>query len=419
MLRAVRFIVIAAIFLLLAWWIGGIPGTLTAQSGTYTVETSVPAALLILFLIAVLFTVLLRVIGGLRRAPGGFGAWRGNRRQRLGEIATQRGIVALAAGDAAGADAEAGRARKLLGEAPLVLLLTAEAARLAGKHDVATAAFEKLTAHEDMAFLGHRGLLRHHLAQGNHDTAAAHAQAAEQKYPGSAWLRRKRLEIAVKKQDWPAALRLTAQPAEVAALATAAAGIAEARKAVGFAKQAVRADPTLAPAVVAYADALRKIRRFGAARRALIAGWRQAPHPLIAENFIAAFPTPIERAQTVTELVAANPGHPESELLLAQTSLAAQLTGEARRHAAAAIAAGLTDGRAAAVLAALGDKPDAPATPAPVWLCTECHTSHAEWAPACPNCRKPGTLVWKTTGTALTPAPGDSLTVRASGPALA
>jgi HemY protein len=204
----------------------------------------------------------------------------------------------------------------------------------------------------------------------------------------------------------------------VAALAPAAAAKAEDRKAVGFAKQAVRADPTLAPAVVAYADALRKIRRFGAARRALIAGWRQAPHPLIAENFIAAFPTPIERAQTVTELVAANPGHPESELLLAQTSLAAQLTGEARRHAAAAIAAGLTDGRAAAVLAALGDKPDMAATPAPVWLCTACHTSHAAWAPVCPYCHKPGSLAWKTTSTALVPASGDSVTARAAGDSL-
>ncbi len=48
-------------------------------------------------------------------------------------MATQRGLVALAAEDAVTAQAEAGRARKLLGETPLVLLLTAEAAQLGGR----------------------------------------------------------------------------------------------------------------------------------------------------------------------------------------------------------------------------------------------------------------------------------------------
>jgi HemY protein len=402
MLRAVRFLVVAALVLVLAWWIGTIPGTLTAQSGSYTVETSVPAAILILVLIAAFFTVLLRVIGGLRRAPGGFGSWRGARRQRLGEIATQRGIVALAAGDAVAADAEAGRARKLLGETPLVLLLTAESARLAGKPERANEAFQKLTAHKDMAFLGHRGLLRHHLAEGDHDTAAGHAVAAEKSYPGSAWLKTKRRDIAVKQGDWPAALVLAATPAEVAALATAAATSAsDDRKAVGYAKQAVRAAPGLAPAVVAYAEALRKIRRLGAARRALVAGWGKAPHPLIAESYLKPFATPIERAQTVSELVAANPGHPESELVLAQTALAARLTGEARRHAEAAMAAGLTDGRAAEVLVALGDARQAATGTPPAWICAACHSSHAAWAPACPHCHQVGTLNWRATGTAL------------------
>jgi len=405
MLRAARFLIIAVLFLALAWFIGSIPGTLTAQSGSYTVETSIPAAILILFLIAVLMTVLLRVIGGLRRAPGGFFSWRGARRQRLGEIATQRGLTALAAGDAAAAQAEAGRAYKLLGETPLVLLLTAESNRLAGNHDQADAAFQKLTAHKDMAFLGHRGLLRHHLALGNHDTAHAHAAAAEATYPGSSWLKRKRLDIAVAKNDFPAALRLAHNPLEVAALATAAATQTEnPRKAVAYAKQAVRADPTLAPAVVAYAEALRKTGRFRAARRALAAGWAKAPHPAIAESFLRPFQTPIERAQTVTELVAANPTHPESELLLAQTSAAARLTGEARRHAQAAIAAGLTDGRAADILATLGDNPAtlvSPTATPPAWICSACHTSHAAWSPACPDCKKTGTLAWRATGTAL------------------
>ena len=212
MLRAVKFLLIAAVLLVLAWWIGGLPGDVTAHVGQYTVETSTPAALLVLFLIALFFFVLLRVIGGIRRAPGGLSAWRGGRRQRQGELATQRGIVALAAGDAAAARAEAGRARKLLGDTPLVLLLVAESARLAGQAEQAQAAFSQLTRHKDMAFLGHRGLLTHSIAQGAHDEAHAHALAAEDAYPGSHWLRGQRLELAVRQENWAGALALTKAP---------------------------------------------------------------------------------------------------------------------------------------------------------------------------------------------------------------
>jgi HemY protein len=400
MWRTARFLLTAIILLALAWWIGNLPGTLTAQSGVYTIQTSVPAAIVMIGLLVWLLLVALRVAGGVKRAPGGYFSWRGARRQRLGEIATQRGIVALAAGDAAAAESESGRARRLIGETPLVLLLTAESARLSGKTDVANAAFQKLTAHKDMAFLGHRGLLRHHMASGDHDTADVHAKAADQHYPGSAWLRTKKRDIAIKQADWPAALALTHEPAARAALATAAAGSAtDDRQAVDFAKQAVKASPGLAPAVVAYAESLRKRGKLGAARKALINGWKAAPNPLIAQSFIAPFPTAIERAQTAPDLAAANPGHPESEIFLAQTYLEARLTGEAKRHAEAAIAAGLTDNRAADVLAALGEGGGQALVPVSAaksaWVCNACGAAAEAWAPVCPQCHKAGALAWK------------------------
>ena len=394
MLRALKFILIAAVFLLLAWWIGGLPGDVTAHSGAYTVQTSVPAAILLLFIIAVLMTMLLRVLGGIRRAPGGFSNWRGGRRAKLGDIATQRGIVALAAGDAPAARAEAGRARKLLGDTPLVLLLTAESARLSGQDEQAKAAFTQLTTHKDMAFLGHRGLLRHSFAQGDHETAHDHALAAEDAYPGSAWLRGKRLELAVRRQNWEAALALTKAPVQVAALATAAAqNAADKRRSLAYAKQAVKADPTLAPAVVAYAGVLRDLGKPRAANRALLAGWKAAPHPLIAQAYLAPLATPIERAQAASELAAARPGHVESELALGETALAARLTGEARRHADAALAVGGGGGRAERILATLDGKP-ASANAASSWVCSACHTIHAAWSPSCPDCHAIGGLRW-------------------------
>jgi HemY protein len=400
MRRAIKLILIAAISLGFVWWIAELPGTVTADAGPYIIQTATPVAILLIALLAVCFTIFFRIIGGIRSTPGGVSAWRGSRARRLGQTATERGIVALAAGDAKAANAEASRARKLLGETPLVLLLTAESARLAGDGEQARVAFTRLTTHKDMAFLGHRGLLRHHAAAGDHATAETHALAAEDAYPGAAWTKSERLSLALKKHDWRTALGLTKTPNEVAAIATAAANDAtDATAALNYAKQAVKAGPTLAPAVVAYAKALRVKGKQRAAKKMLANGWVAAPHPLIAVAYLDPVTDPIERVQAATELAAAKPGHGESELLLAETSLKAKLTGEARRHALAAINAGITDRRPQVVLTALGDAPSD--AEAPKWTCTSCHTTHTNWHATCPACDKPGTLIWRTPGTAL------------------
>ena len=272
-------------------------------------------------MIALLLTILLRVLGGIRRAPGGVVAWRGGRRQRLGEIATQRGLVALAAGDIAAARAEAGRARKCLGDTPLVLLLTAETARLAGMAEQAQEAFRRLAQDKDMGFLGHHGLLRHSLAVRDHEAARDHMLAAERAYPGSAWLQDQKKELAVRRQDWATALNLTRNPAEIAAFAIAAARASSTPKhALAYAKKAVKAAPDLAPAVVAYAAALRQAGKPRAAKKALLAGWKAAPHKLIAAAYLEPLATPLERAQAASELAAARPGHAESELVLGETA---------------------------------------------------------------------------------------------------
>jgi HemY protein len=410
MRRALKLIIIAAIILAFVWWIAELPGTVTADAGPYVIQTGTPIAILLVALLALLFTILFRVIGGIRSTPAGVSAWRGGRARRLGQTATERGIVALAAGDAKAASAEAARAKKLLGETPLVLLLTAESARLAGDGKTAAAAFTKLTTIKDMAFLGHRGLLRHHSAAGDHATAETHALAAEDAYPGATWTRGERLALALKKQDWRAALRLTKTPNEVAAIATAASADApDQTTALSYAKQAVKAAPNLAPAVIAYAKALRAKGKNRAAKKILANGWVAAPHPLIAASYLAPVTDPIERVQAASELAAAKPGDGESELLLAETSLKAKLTGEARRHALAAINAGLTDRRPYAVLTALGDSPvDAEA---PKWTCSACYTQHMDWHPTCPACAKPGTLIWKTPGTALVTIPAGSAAI--------
>ncbi len=400
MLRAVKFMLLATALLALAWWVGGLPGTVTAHAGPYAITTSTQAALLLLVLAAILLTVLLRVLGGIRRVPGQLGGWRAGKRAAAGEAATLRGLAALAAEDAQAAKAEAAKALKLLGETPLALMLSAESARLAGDAAQAKTAFEKLTRHQELKFLGHQGLLRQSLTAKDHETARQHAQAAEAAYPGSAWTRAQRLELALHGQDYAAALGLTRDKHEIAALATAAArNAANPSQALTFAKQAVKADPQLAPAVVALATSLRAVDKTRAAKKALYAGWQEAPHPLIAEAWFTPGATPLERAKDAPGLAAANPGHVESELVLARADLDAGLTGEAKRHAQAALDAGCTDGRAQAILDQLAGKPAQPSRFA--WVCASCHHTQEDWAPVCPVCHKIGSLTWRAPGTAL------------------
>jgi HemY protein len=198
-----------------------------------------------------------------------------------------------------------------------------------------------------------------------------------------------------------AALALTHDPAEIAALATAAANAADhpadARR---YGKQAIKAAPKLAPAIAAYARALRRSNKERAARKVLVNGWAASPHPLIAAAFLEKISSPIERAQAASELAKAAPGQAESEFLLAETSLAAQLSGEAKRHAHAAIQAGMTDKRPYNVLATVEPSPDnisaAASAPAARWLCENCSAETSDWAAICPSCGKAGRLAWKT-----------------------
>ncbi|MDE2007297.1 MAG: heme biosynthesis protein HemY, partial [Rhodospirillales bacterium] len=160
MRRLLGFLVLAALILGAAWFVAELPGSVTARLGGTTIEASSPvAALLALILFAAAY-LLLRLLAGLIRLPRRLRAWRGARHRRLGDIAATRAMVALAAGEHDDARAEAARARRMLGETAHTLLLTAQAARLSGRHAEAETALHALTQKPETAFLGFRGLLR-------------------------------------------------------------------------------------------------------------------------------------------------------------------------------------------------------------------------------------------------------------------
>jgi HemY protein len=418
--RILRTLFWGVVVLALAWFVASLPGRLSIDFGPYNIETSTSLAVTALLLLFIVLYVLVRLILLLVFIPRAGSLWRGSRRRRAGDQAVTRALVALAAGEKADARREAHRARALLGDTPQTLLLTAEAGRLSGRDDEATAAFQALAVRKDSAFLGLRGLLAHAITQQKWSDAAALARQAEAAHPGAAWLRQERAQLAIRAGNWAEALTLAGASASstgtspIAALATGAARAeTNPERADRLARQALKADPSFTPAVVARAGLLRARGREKNAQAVLADGWKRAPHPEIAAMALAPAPDKLARVKAAQQLTAGLPDHPESRLLLARTALDAGVTGEARRHLEAVNNSGLNQRRAWLLHAELeeeerGDteagrmaqrdalRKAAAADPDPQWRCSVCHTPQATWRAACPVCLTPGGLVWSS-----------------------
>jgi HemY protein len=414
MRRVLLVLLVAAVVVAIAWALAGLPGRISGEVGDISFELAAPvAALGLIVLFAILYT-LFRLLGAAIRLPRTLRERQAVRRRRAGDGAVTRTLLALAAGETGDARREASRARRMLGDTPQTLLLAAEAGRIAGRSDEAEAAFRSLTERQDAAFLGLRGLLRQAIEREDWSEAAALARQAEAVQPGAAWLRRERARLAVRAEAWSDALALADADAPKAALAAAAAEAeTEPGRALRLGKQAWQDDPSLAPAALAYARRLRAAGRESRALAAIRHSWSIAPHPELAEFALSPVTDPLERTQAAQKLTEANPEHAESRLLLSRTALEAGLTGEARRHAEAALATGLNQRRLWLLLAEIeeaegGDteagrlaqrdalRHAANADPDPVWRCSACHTAHATWHPSCPDCFTVGSLGWST-----------------------
>lgn len=405
MLNVLLFIILAALSVAGAWWVAGLPGTVSATIGSYSIDASAPVALTLLVLLFMLTYVAIRLIFRLFGAPRRIA--RVNRRMRRvsGEQAVTRALVALAANDPEVARREAARSQKLLGATPLTLLLAGQAHRQAGNDDKAAEVFKQLSDTKGGAFLGHRGLMQ--IAAGRQDWTAAQQAAlgAESAYPGAAWVKNERQQIALKTGQFREALALSTEGK--AALAIAAANAeTDPAQAIKLAKQAFDADPALPPAAVAYATRLRQAGREKAAQAVIARAWARQPHPDLAELALAPVTDRLKRMDAARKLASANPGHAESRLMVARAALLAGLSTEARRELDAARKAGLNQRRMYVLMADVAEldghaaeeqealRAESSADPDPAWRCGACSTVQPSWTAVCPACGTHGRVAW-------------------------
>ncbi len=424
MARVVGFLIIGLVVIAAAWGLGNLPGHFSVTIGSIQIETSSAMAILALIVAFIVLYLLLRLLVLLFRAPGSGAAWRRRHRVRVGERAITRVLVALAAGEDRVARREAKRVRQLLGDSPQTLLLSAEAGRLGGREDEAEEAFRALTLQEDGKFLGYRGLLRQAVDRRDWVKAEAIAKQAEAARPGTAWLRQQRAELALQHDGWAEAAELSDPSGPKAAYYVAAAEAeTDNARALAFAKQALKADPTFTPAVLAFARRQTAAGdRRGRAQAAVAEAWKRDPHPDLAEWTLSKGISPADRYDLAKKLVEANPTHPESRLLLAKTAIDAGMIAEARQQIEALRAEGMNQRRMWLLLAEIeehekGDTEEgraaqrdafrnaSAADPDPAWRCTHCRSDTASWAARCPSCGSVGTLTWQASSAVSVPVP--------------
>lgn len=413
MRRVITLLVVAAATIAIAWWVAGLTGTVAATIAGYTIETTTPVAFVALVVGVAMLYLILRFLFGVLGLPGWIGRLRARRGREAGEKAVTRTLVALAAGDANAARSEAARARRLLGDTAQTLLHAAEAARLSGYDEEASALFRLLAERKDAGFLGLRGLFRQAMSRQDWAEAAQLGQQAEALRPGANWLRSERSELAIRTGNWQQAIALAAPGTSTASFAVAAAqDEPDLERAVRMARRAWKDHPSFVPAALTYAGKLRRAGREAKAQDVLRAAWKTDPHPDLAAMAIGTTTDPMLQLKEATRLATANPGHCESFFLLARLELATGQLAEARLNAEAARNAGMNQQRlwklftnldasepgdallTSPQLDALRRATSAEADPG--WRCEACNTAHLQWLPACPVCHTPGRIVWGT-----------------------
>jgi HemY protein len=322
-------------------WLAERPGDLTIVWQGYEIRTTLLIAAVGLALAITAVALFGALVRALIRTPRSVGAYLGGRRRDRGYRALTRGMIAVGAGDPRAARRAAEESRTLLGGEPLVLLLTAQAAQIAGDAGAAREAFEALTSSRDTRLLGLHGLFVEARRQGERTAARHFAEEAMLISPRIGWAGTALFEYQCQGHEWQAALATLSTNADAgtvpaaranrlrAVLLTARAMELEAGRpdeARALAYEAHRLAGDLVPAAVV---AARLLTRNGEVRRAmkvLEATWRAEPHPDLAEAYLAVRPgdSVRDRLKRMRRLADLRPTHPEGAMALARAAIDAR-----------------------------------------------------------------------------------------------
>ena len=360
MIRTLVWLVALAIAIAGGAWLADRPGHVTLIWQDWRVDTSVAVLVLALAAFTVTFAVLYRLWLVIRHAPRALIERRRMARRERGYRALTAGMVAVAAGDAEEAATQAKRADALLHEPPLTMLLSAQAAQLAGDDAAAARYFTAMLERDETAFMGVRGLLAQAERAGDRPRALALARRAYALRPNTPWVMNTLFELQVKEGAWREALATLDQAAkrgamrapevarQRAAVLLQVASQQDDRAAADFVRRAHEGAPDFLPAAIRYAELLYRIGSRRAANRIVERAYARTAHPdLVRLYSTQPGATTEERLKLERRLMELNPARPDATL------------------------------------------------PGRAWVCEACRAAASSWTPLCVNCGALASLDWK------------------------
>lgn len=430
MIRVALFLIFVGALALGVAWFADRPGDIALTWLGYRIETSLMVALAALAVIIVVAIMLWSLLRFLLRSPEQVSLFIRNRRAMKGHNAISRGLIAIGSGDAHKARRAAAEANRLAPNDSLTLLLTAQAAQLAGDAPDAERAFRTMTQRDDTRLLGLRGLFIEAQRRGDGETAQRVAEEAVQTSSGVHWASQAVLDARCAAQDWAGALaaldrmkrdlETAAYRRQRAVLLTARAeALSETERETSrdLAREAVKLAPSLVPAAVLAGRQLAEAGERRKASRILETAWRSSPHPDLAEAYADARlgASARERLERLQALAAKTPGEIEGILAVARAAIDARDFAVARRVLEPYLAAPTQ--RVATLMAEIEDQDGGDAgrarqwmaramtaRPDPVW--TADGVISDRWLPVSPVTGKLDAFQWKVPLEAIGGRPG-------------
>jgi HemY protein len=350
MIRVLVYLVIVGLVAFGAVWLAERPGDVAITWQGERLETSVMVLVAAAAALAVAAVVLWSILRALVRAPDAMARRLHARRSERGRRAVSHGLIAVGSGDVRAARRFTQDAKRLAPGAPLTLLLSAQAAQLAGDGVAAATTFKEMADRDDTRVLGLHGLFVE--AQRRNDAPAAlfYAEEAAKHASSPAWAGQAVLEMRCGAGDWSGALErlernqrsglidkvayrrqravlLTAQALaleEATALPAAGNPHPDHERAKALALEAVRLAPTLVPAAALAGRLLAAAGEKRKAARTIEAAWRANPHPDLADAYLRPGDSARERLERIQALAALAAGDAEAAIAVARSALDAK-----------------------------------------------------------------------------------------------
>lgn len=347
MIRLVLLLILLAAAAFGVSWLADRPGEIAVVWEGWRVETTVPVALAVIAVVSGVLLLLWRLLSLLIRSPKLIAAFSRRRKREKGWQAVSRGLLAVGIGDNAAVRQARQDAARLLPHEPLTHLLTAQAAQLDGKPEVAIAAFRAMVDDPATRLLGLRGLHMEARKAGDKGAAYAIAEEAASAAPTLGWAADAVIEARCAAGDYAGARAVLerqmaqkgidkAQYKRRRAVLLAAEAIAleqtDPLVAREKAVEAVRLAPTLVPAAACAGRLLGAAGELRKAAKIVETAFAANPHPELAdvEAYLRPGDAALDRLKRIRTLANKAPSQRESAIALARAAIDAQEFRQAR-----------------------------------------------------------------------------------------